>query len=82
MGIIIDIQKEIIDEFEMFNDWMQKYEYLIDLGKDLPKIKEKYKTENNVIKGCQSKVWLHAELKEDKIIMVYRILEAAVYLQL
>ncbi|SVC39333.1 uncharacterized protein METZ01_LOCUS292187, partial [marine metagenome] len=68
MGIIIDIQKEIIDEFEMFNDWMQKYEYLIDLGKDLPKIKEKYKTENNVIKGCQSKVWLHAEGKEDKII--------------
>ena len=68
MGIIIDIQKEIIDEFEMFDDWMQKYEYLIDLGKDLPKIKEKYKTENNVIKGCQSKVWLHAEGKEDKII--------------
>ncbi len=46
----------------MFSDWMQKYEYIIDLGKDLPLIQEQYKTEENLIKGCQSRVWLHAEL--------------------
>jgi cysteine desulfuration protein SufE len=55
-------QQEIISEFSMFSDWMQKYEYIIDLGKDLPLIQEHYKTEENLIKGCQSRVWLHAEL--------------------
>lgn len=55
-------QQEIISEFSMFSDWMQKYEYIIDLGKDLPLIQEQYKTEENLIKGCQSRVWLHAEL--------------------
>lgn len=61
------IQQEIIDDFEMFDDWMQRYEYMIDLGKDLPLINEKYKTDKNIIKGCQSKVWVHAELEDDKL---------------
>ncbi len=61
------IQEEIVDEFSMFDDWMQRYEYMIELGKSLPLIEEKYKTDNNIIKGCQSKVWVHAEMKDDKI---------------
>ena len=65
---IQEIQNDIIDEFSMFDDWMQRYEYMIDLGKSLPLIDDQYKTENNVIKGCQSKVWVHAELKNDKVI--------------
>ena len=62
------IQEEIIDEFSMFDDWMQRYEYIIDLGKNLPLINEEFKTDENIIKGCQSKVWLHGEQNEDKII--------------
>jgi len=65
---IKEIQEEIVDEFAMFDDWMQRYEYIIDLGKNLPLIDEAYKTEDNIIKGCQSKVWLHAEKQDDKII--------------
>ena len=65
---IKEIQKEIIDEFSMFDDWMQRYEYIIDLGKNLPLIKEELKTDNNLIKGCQSKVWLQGEENDDKII--------------
>ncbi len=65
---IEDIQEEIIDEFSMFDDWMQRYEYMIDLGKSLALINEENKTDHNLIKGCQSKVWLNAELEEDKII--------------
>ena len=65
---IKEIQDEIIDEFSMFDDWMQRYEYIIDLGKGLPLINEQYKTEDNIIKGCQSKVWVHAEQKDDKIV--------------
>ena len=65
---IKDIQEEIIDEFAMFDDWMQRYEYMIELGKSLPLIDEQYKTDDNLIKGCQSKVWVHAELKDDKIV--------------
>ena len=68
MNTIQKIQAEIIEDFELFDDWMQKYEYLIDLGKDLAPIKEQYKTEDNLIKGCQSRVWLHAEHSEGKII--------------
>jgi cysteine desulfuration protein SufE len=60
-------QDEIIADFEMFGDWMEKYEYIIQLGKDLPLIEEQYKTEPNLIKGCQSKVWLHADYKDGKI---------------
>jgi cysteine desulfuration protein SufE len=68
MRTIKKIQSEIVEDFEMFEDWMQKYEYLIDLGKDLPPINEKYKTEEYLIKGCQSRVWLHAENNQGKII--------------
>ena len=64
---INDIQNEIIDEFSMFEDWEERYQYMIDLGKDLPLIEEQYKTDSNIIKGCQSKVWVHAELKDDKL---------------
>lgn len=65
---IKEIQDEIVDEFAIFDDWMQRYEYIIDLGKTLPLIDEQYKTEDNIIKGCQSKVWVHAEQKEGKIV--------------
>jgi len=65
---IKEIQEEIIDEFSMFDDWMERYEYIIELGKSLPLIDEQYKTDDNLIVGCQSKVWLHAEKKEGKII--------------
>ncbi|MDO6595623.1 SufE family protein [Oceanihabitans sp. 2_MG-2023] len=64
---IQEIQNEIIEEFSMFEDWEERYQYMIDLGKTLPLIEAQYKTEDNIIKGCQSKVWVHAELKEDKI---------------
>lgn len=67
MAQIEDIQNEIVDEFSMFDDWMQRYEYMIDLGKSLPIIEDQYKTDDKIIKGCQSKVWVHADLKEDKI---------------
>ncbi|MES2410133.1 MAG: SufE family protein [Bacteroidota bacterium] len=65
---IQEIQDEIVDEFSMFDDWMQRYEYIIDLGKSLPLIDEQYKTEDNIIKGCQSKVWVHAEQTGHKIV--------------
>ena len=64
---IKEIQNEIVDEFSMFDDWMQRYEYIIELGKNLPLIEEVYKTDANLIKGCQSKVWLQGEQVEDKI---------------
>lgn len=64
---ISEIEREIVDEFSMFDDWMEKYEYLIDLGKELPLIDDKHKVDENLIKGCQSRVWLNAELKEEKI---------------
>jgi len=66
--IIQDIQNDIIEEFAMFDDWMDRYEYMIDLGKSLPLINDQHKTESNLIKGCQSKVWVHAELKDDSVI--------------
>jgi cysteine desulfuration protein SufE len=66
--IIKDIQNEIVDEFSMFDDWMERYEYIIELGKGLPIIEEQYKTEDNIIKGCQSKVWVHAEEKDGKVV--------------
>jgi cysteine desulfuration protein SufE len=65
---IKEIQEEIVDEFSMFDDWDERFQYVIDLGKGLPLIDEKYKVEENTIKGCQSKVWLHAEQNEDKIV--------------
>ena len=65
---IQEIQDEIVDEFSMFDDWMQRYEYMIDLGKSLPLIDESLKKEENLIKGCQSKVWVHGEMEDDKLV--------------
>jgi len=66
---IKEIEQEIIEEFELFgDDWEGKYEHLIDLGKSLPKIKEELKTEERIIKGCQSKVWLNSEVENGKVI--------------
>ena len=65
---IKEIQNEIIDEFSMFDDWEERYQYVIDLGKTLPLIESQYKTEDNIIKGCQSKVWLHAETKDGNVV--------------
>jgi cysteine desulfuration protein SufE len=64
---IKEIQEEIIDEFSMFDDWMDRYEYLIELGKSLPIIDDQFKLDENLIKGCQSKVWLYSELENDTI---------------
>jgi cysteine desulfuration protein SufE len=64
---IVDIQEELIAEFDLFEDWADKYEYLIDLGKKLPAMGEEWKTEENVIKGCQSRVWLHGEKKGEVV---------------
>lgn len=65
---ITEIQEEIINEFSMFDDWMERYEYIIELGKALPLIDETYKLDENLIRGCQSKVWLHSELNNNKIL--------------
>ncbi len=65
---IKEIQEEIIDEFSYFEDWMERYEYIIDLGKSLPLIDDKYKLDENLISGCQSKVWLFSELQDDVLI--------------
>ena len=68
MATIQEIQEEILKEFDLFEDWMGKYEYIIELGKTLPMINNKHKTDNNLIKGCQSKVWLHADEQGGKIV--------------
>ncbi len=65
---IQQLEKEIIDEFEIFDNWMDKYEYIIELGKDLPIIEDKYKTDENLIKGCQSRVWLHAKFENNNVV--------------
>ena len=62
------VQNEIIEEFSLFDDWMQRYEYMIELGKSLPMINTQYKTDQNIIKGCQSKVWVHADMVDEKVI--------------
>lgn len=64
---IQEIQQEIIDEFSLFDDWMQRYEYMIELGKSLPLIAPEFKTGDHIIKGCQSKVWVHAALNGDQL---------------
>ncbi|MEC7646614.1 MAG: SufE family protein [Bacteroidota bacterium] len=68
MATIQEIQAEIVGEFDMFENWTEKYEYIIELGKNLPIIDNKHKTDNNLIKGCQSRVWLHADHQDGKII--------------
>ncbi len=60
-------QEEVIEDFAIYDDWMEKYEYLIELGKDLPKIAEDKKTEDRIIEGCQSKVWLDAKFIDGKM---------------
>ena len=67
MKTIDEIQDEIIDEFSVFDDWMDKYALLIDLGNSLPPIEEKYKTNENLIEGCQSRVWLQADYRDGHI---------------
>lgn len=62
-------QQAVIEEFSMFEDWLDKYAYLIELGKELPLIDEKYKTGQFLISGCQSRVWMHAGLKDGKMIL-------------
>jgi cysteine desulfuration protein SufE len=64
---IEEIQQQIIDEFSGFDDWMDKYNYLIEIGKELKTIDPKYKIQNNLISGCQSRVWLHADFNEGKL---------------
>lgn len=65
---INEIEQQIIEEFELFDDWMDKYNYVIELGRNLPLIAPQYKTEQYLISGCQSQVWLHADFQEGKIV--------------
>ena len=62
------IKSDIISEFSLFEDWIEKYEYIIELGKSIPLIDPKFKTDDNLIKGCQSKVWIHAEIKNNNVL--------------
>ncbi|ERJ59627.1 MULTISPECIES: SufE family protein [Sphingobacterium] len=64
---INEVQDELVEDFAFYSDWMEKYEYIIQLGKELPLIEEQYKQEQYIIKGCQSKVWLYPELKDGKL---------------
>lgn len=65
---INELQDQVIDEFSVFDDWMDKYALLIDLGNSLPPLDERYKTESNLIEGCQSRVWLQADYVDGKVI--------------
>ena len=65
---INEIQDQIIDDFSFFDDWMEKYEYIIDLGKNLPLINDAYKVDDYLIRGCQSRVWLHADTVDGKVV--------------
>lgn len=68
MSTMKEIEEELVSEFELFDDWMDKYNYIIELGKELPMIDPKYKTSEFLIDGCQSQVWLHADYQEGKIL--------------
>ena len=65
---MINIENEIIEEFELFDNWEDKYQYLIDLGKDLKGLEDEFKTDDRLIKGCQSRVWLYSSFENDKVI--------------
>jgi len=65
---IQELQNEVIEEFELFDDWMDKYNYIIDLGKKLEPLDNQFKTDSNLVTGCQSRVWLHAILENGKLI--------------
>ncbi|MEE0889909.1 MAG: SufE family protein [Bacteroidales bacterium] len=67
---IQEIEQEIIEEFSNFEDWMDKYSYIIEIGNSCPIIEEKEKTENNLIKGCQSRVWVSAKLDENGLMQI------------
>ena len=67
MNDLRETQKEIVEEFSIFDDWLDKYNYLIELGNELPELDPAYKTNEYLINGCQSKVWLHADLKDGKM---------------
>jgi len=67
MTSLAEIQKDIVEEFSIFEDWLDRYNYLIELGNDLPAIDPQYRTSEYLINGCQSKVWLHAELVNGRI---------------
>ena len=64
---IKELQEEIIEDFDLFDDWMERYEFIIETGKTLPQIDQGNKSDDNIIKGCQSKVWLHADYNEGKL---------------
>lgn len=64
---IDELQDEVIEEFSDFTDWMDKYQLLIDLGNEMEPLEEKYKTESNLINGCQSRVWIHADYQDGKL---------------
>ncbi len=68
MNDLKETQQEIIEEFSVFDDWLDRYNYLIELGNELPGIDPEYRTQENLINGCQSKVWLHAEMKDGKVV--------------
>jgi len=68
VGTIESIQQDIVNEFDFFDDWSEKYQYLIDLGKNLPDFNETNRIDENLVKGCQSNVWLHAEIIDDKVV--------------
>ena len=68
MESIVERQQEVIEEFSLFEDWTQRYEHMIDLGKSLPLIAAEHKTDDNIIKGCQSRVWVHASLEGDQLV--------------
>ena len=65
---IAQLQEEIVEEFAFFEDWMQRYEHMIALGRSLPEIDPQHKDDDHLIKGCQSKVWVHAALEDDKLV--------------
>ena len=65
---IPEIAEELVEEFSMFDDWMDKYQVIIDMGNSLKPLDEAHKTDDNIVRGCQSRVWLHAHLEEDKVL--------------
>ena len=68
MSAITEIENDIVEEFEIFDDWMDRYNYLIDISKDLPLIDSKYKSSEYIIEGCQSKVWVNADFEDGKVV--------------
>lgn len=67
MNTMNEVEQDLIAEFELFDDWMDKYNYIIELGKELPMIEPQFKTSEYLIEGCQSQVWLHADYREGRI---------------